>query len=60
VTTGQLTVRADSAFYSRAVLSTARRFGVRFSVTAPQDTEIRAAISSILEFAWRPIPYWLS
>jgi hypothetical protein len=31
--TGPLTVRADSAFYSRAVLSTARKFGVRFSVT---------------------------
>lgn len=35
--TGQLTVRADSAFYSRAVLGTAVRLGVEFSVTARQD-----------------------
>lgn len=58
--TGQLTVRADSAFYSRAVLSTARRFGVRFSVTVRQDKKIRAAIASIPESARVPIPYWLS
>lgn len=36
--TGQLTVRADSAFYSRPVLTTAATFGVRFSVTARRDT----------------------
>src|SRR4051794_30103114 len=30
--TGQLTVRADSAFYSRAVLATAIKFNVAFSV----------------------------
>jgi hypothetical protein len=29
--TGELTMRADSAFYSRAVISTARKQGVRFS-----------------------------
>jgi hypothetical protein len=58
--TGQLTVHADSAFYSRAVLTTARKFDVRFSVTARQDKRIRAAIASIPDPAWRPIPYWLS
>jgi hypothetical protein len=58
--TGPLTVRADSAFYSRAVLTTARKFGVRFSVTARQDTKIRAAIAAIPDSAWSPIPYWLS
>jgi Transposase DDE domain group 1 len=58
--TGQLIVRADSAFYSRAVLGTARKFGVRFSITARQDKKIRAAIASIPESAWVPIPYWLS
>lgn len=58
--TGQLTVRADSAFYSRAVLTTARTFGVRFSITARQDKKIRATIESIPESAWPPIPYWLS
>ena len=58
--TGQLTVRADSAFYSRAVLGTAVKLGVEFSVTARQDKKIRAAIDAIDEAAWTPIPYWLS
>jgi hypothetical protein len=58
--TGQLTVRADSAFYSRAVLGTAVKLGVQFSVTARQDKKIRAAIDAIPEAAWTPIPYWLS
>jgi hypothetical protein len=58
--TGQLTVRADSAFYSKKVLATAVKFDVRFSVTARQDKRVRAAITAIGEEAWRPIPYWLS
>jgi DDE family transposase len=58
--TGQLTVRADSACYSRAVLGTAVKLGVEFSVTARQDKKIRAAIDAIPEDAWTPIPYWLS
>jgi DDE family transposase len=58
--TGELTVRADSAFYSRAVLATAAKLDVRFSVTARQDKKIRAAIEAIGESAWAPIPYWLS
>ncbi len=58
--TGQLTVRADSAFYSKAVLSTAAKFDVRFSITARQDKRVRAAIDAIPDAAWQPIPYWLS
>jgi hypothetical protein len=58
--TGQLTVRADSAFYSKSVLSTAAKFDVRFSITARQDKRVRAAIEAIPEQAWQPIPYWLS
>ena len=58
--TGQLTVRADSAFYSKAVLCTAAKFDVRFSVTVRQNKSIRAAIEAIDESAWVPIPYWLS
>jgi hypothetical protein len=58
--TGQLTVRADSAFYSKAFLSTAVKFDVRFSVTARQDKRVRAAIDAIPDDAWQPIPYWLS
>ncbi|MDP9397636.1 MAG: IS1380 family transposase [Actinomycetota bacterium] len=58
--TGPLTVRADSAFYSKAVLSTAKKFDVRFSVTVRQDKRVRAAIEALPEQAWQPIPYWLS
>jgi hypothetical protein len=58
--TGQLTVRADSAFYSKAVLATAAKFDVRFSITARQDKRVRAAIHAIPDAAWQPIPYWLS
>ncbi len=58
--TGQLTVRADSAFYSKAVLATAAKFDVWFSITARQDKRVRAAIDAIDEDAWQPILYWLS
>ncbi len=58
--TGQLTVRADSAFYSKTVIATAMKFGVRFSITARQDRRIRSAIEAITDAAWQPIPYWLS
>ena len=44
--TGQLTIRADSAFCSRSVLGTAAKLGVEFSVTARQDKKIRAAIDA--------------
>jgi hypothetical protein len=46
--TGQLSFRADSAFYSRAVISTARKHLVRFSITVRQDKKVRAKIESIL------------
>jgi hypothetical protein len=58
--TGQLTVRADSAFYSKSMLAAASKFDVRFSITARQDKRVRAAIEAIDEQAWQPIPYWLS
>jgi hypothetical protein len=58
--TGQLTVRADSAFYAKKVIATAVKFDVRFSITARQDKRVRAAIDAIEESAWQAIPYWLS
>ena len=58
--TGQLTLRADSGFYSNAVLTTCRRAGVRFSVTARLDKAVQRAIAAIPEEAWVPIPYWSS
>ncbi len=58
--TGQLTVRADSASYSKTIIGAAVEYDVRFSVTARQDKRVRAAIEQIDEAAWQPIPYWLS
>jgi len=58
--TGQLTPRADSGFYSKVVLTTCRRAGVRFSVTARLDKAVQRAIAAIPEEAWVPIPYWSS
>jgi hypothetical protein len=37
---GQLTMRADSGFYSKQVLTTCRRAGVRFSVTVRLDSAV--------------------
>jgi Transposase DDE domain group 1 len=57
--TGALTVRADSAFYSRAFVRACRAHDARFSVTVKLSPAIRAAIAAIPDDAWTPIPYWL-
>ncbi len=55
--TGPVVVRLDSAFYNAAVIGAIRRNGARFSVTAPMNASIRAAIAAIGEDAWTPIRY---
>jgi hypothetical protein len=55
--TGTIVVRLDSAFYNAAVIGAVRRGGARFSVTAPMNASIRAAIAAIGEDAWTPIRY---
>ena len=57
--TGTLTVRADSAFYSRAFVTACRAHDAAFSVTVRLNPAIRRAIAAIDEDAWTPIPYWL-
>jgi len=57
--TGTLTVRADSAFYSRAFVAACHSHGASFSVTVRLNPAIRRAIAAIPEDAWVPIPYWL-
>ena len=57
--TGQLTMRADSGFYSHAVVATSRRLKVRFSITVRQHKGLRTLIEAIPEEAWTPIPYWI-
>jgi hypothetical protein len=54
---GTLVMRADSAFYSAAVLNTCRRAEVHFSVTAKMDPKIKQAIAAIPETAWAAIKY---
>ena len=50
--TGTIVVRMDSAYYNAAVIAAIRRGGARFSVTAPVNASIRAAIAAIPEGAW--------
>ncbi len=54
---GTIIVRLDSAYYNAAVISAIRRGGARFSVTAPMNASIRAAIAGIPEESWTPIRY---
>ena len=56
---GQLTVRADSGFYTHAVIVVCRRMDVRFSSTIRQHKSLRNLIEAIPEAAWTPIPYWM-
>ena len=56
---GQLTVRADSGFYTRAVVSACRKLKVRFSITIRQRASLRNLIEAIPEEDWTPIPYWM-
>lgn len=54
---GPIVVRADSAYYGHAVIGTARRQKVHFSITARQDRAVVAAIADIAEDAWVSIRY---
>jgi len=57
--TGQLTMRADSGFYTHAVVAAARTHEVRFSITVRQHKGLRRLIETIPEQDWTPIPYWI-
>jgi hypothetical protein len=54
---GQIVLRADSAYYGREVIAAARRHRVRFSITARKDRAVTAAIAQIPEHAWSTIRY---
>ena len=56
---GQLTVRADSGFYTHGVVSVCRKMDVRFSITIRQHKSLRHLIEAIPETDWTPIPYWM-
>jgi hypothetical protein len=55
--TGIIVVRADSAFYARAVIWACRRNRVHFSITARMDAKTRAACETIPEPDWVDIKY---
>jgi hypothetical protein len=54
---GSLTVRADSGFFSYALIDTLRRLKVTFSITVPINAQVRSCIEGIDESAWQPITY---
>jgi Transposase DDE domain group 1 len=54
---GQLTLRADSGFWSAKVLAACRRHRIRFSITVRQTSIVSAAIAAIPEHAWTDIDY---
>ena len=56
---GQLTMRADSGFYTHAVVAVCRRTKVRFSITIRQRQRLRNLIEAMPEDAWTPIPLYL-
>ena len=56
---GQLTVRADSGFYTHSVVSIRRKMSVCFSITIRQHKSLRNLIEAIPEEDWTPIAYWM-
>ncbi|MBV8346313.1 MAG: IS1380 family transposase [Mycolicibacterium sp.] len=55
--TGQILVRGDSAYGTRAVVGACRRAGARFSLVLTKNTAVAAAIEAIPEHAWTPVRY---
>ena len=58
-TRGQLTVRADSGFYTHDVVAVCRKTKVRYSITVRLHQSLRNIIEAIPEEDWTPIPYWM-
>ena len=56
---GQLTMRADSGFYTHAIVAVCRKMDVRHSITIRQHKSLRNIIEAIPETDWTPIPYWM-
>ncbi len=55
--TGQILVRGDSAYGSRAVVKACRRAGAQFSLVWTKNTAVQRAIAAIPEHAWTPVRY---
>jgi hypothetical protein len=50
-------VRADSAFYSHALVTAVVKAGAQVSITARMDAAVKRAIAGIAEHAWTTIKY---
>jgi Transposase DDE domain group 1 len=49
-------LRADSGFYSKAIVKWCEAHGVTFTITADQTEPLLAAITAVPERDWRPVP----
>ena len=58
--TGPLIMRADSGFYTHAIVAVCRKTKVRYSITVRQHPRLRNLIEAIPEGDWTPIPYWMA
>ena len=52
-------MRADSGFYTHALVAVCRKMDVRYSITIRQHARLRNIIEAIPETDWTPIPYWM-
>ncbi|KJF15481.1 transposase DDE domain protein [Acidithrix ferrooxidans] len=57
--TGEITMRFDSGFFSRAVRDTASQGNVRICITTRMSKRLKQVIAAIPEETWTSIPYWL-
>ena len=54
---GQILVRGDSAYGSRAVVAACMRHGAQFSLVMTRNPAVKRAIAAIDESAWTPVCY---
>jgi hypothetical protein len=54
---GQILVRGDSAYGTRAVIGAARRAGAQFSLVLTKNTAVHKAIDAIPDDGWTPVRY---
>ena len=54
--TAVLKLRADSGFYSKAVVAWCEAEGVTFTITADQTAPLLEAITAVPERRWQPLP----
>lgn len=54
---GEILLRADSGFWSRSLIDTCERLGVKFSITVGLRPSIRVSIEEIPDSSWMPITY---